>query len=267
MAGDRWNDAEDYEAYVGRWSRPVAEHFVDWLAIPSGRRWVDVGCGTGALSATILGRGAPAALVGVDPSAEFVAQAASTIADPRGRFQVGSAAALPLDDDWADAVVAGLVLNFVPDLNRALGEVVRMAKPGAIIAGYVWDYAGKMELMRRFWDAAVALDPAAAEKDEGRRFPICAPEPLGRAFEAAGLGGVEVRSIDVPTVFRDFDDYWSPFLTGVAPAPGYATGLDDASRNRLRERLRATLETRADGSIHLIARAWAVRGRVQKAAS
>ena len=266
MAVDRWNDAEDYEAYVGRWSRPVSEQFVDWLAIPSGRCWIDVGCGTGALSATILGRAAPAAVVGVDPSAEFVAQAASTIADPRGRFQVGSAAALPLDDDWADAVVAGLVLNFVPDLNQALAEMVRVAKPGAIIAGYVWDYAGKMELMRRFWDAAVALDPAAAAKDEGRRFPICALEPLGRAFEGAGLDGVEVRSIDVPTVFRDFDDYWSPFLTRVAPAPWYATGLDDASRNRLRERLRETLQTRADGSIHLIARAWAVRGRVHKAA-
>ncbi|MDO8484770.1 MAG: class I SAM-dependent methyltransferase [Candidatus Limnocylindrales bacterium] len=263
--GDRWTGGDDYDAYVGRWSRGVAAQFVDWLEIPPARRWVDVGCGTGALAATILARAAPESVVGVDPSAAFVAHAASAIADPRARFQEGGAASLPLEDHWAAAVASGLVLNFVADLGAALREMVRVAQQRAIVAGYVWDYAGEMQLIRRFWDAAVDLDPTAAAKDEGVRFPICAPEPLRHAFEGAGLEAVEVRPIEVPTVFREFDDYWAPFLTGVGPAPGYAAGLDEASRNRLRERLRATLPTKPDGSIHLVARAWAVRGQTPEA--
>lgn len=118
-----------------------------------------------------------------------------------------------------------------------------------------------MQLMRHFWDAAVALDPKANDPDEGRRFPICNPEPLERLFKGAKLTGVAVRPIDVPTIFRDFDDYWMPFLGGQAPAPGYAMSLDEAGRTALRERIRQSLPTEADGSIHLIARAWAVRGR------
>lgn len=261
MAVDRWNGGAAYEAYVGRWSRPVALVFIEWLSIPPARRWVDVGCGAGALSATILERADPASMVGVDPSADFVDCASSRLVDPRARFLVGTGAALPLDSGSADAIVSGLVLNFIPDLGGALREMVRVARPGATLAGYVWDYAGRMDLIRTFWDAAIALDPAAIAEDEGVRFPICAPDPLRRVFEDAGLSDVEVRSIDVPTVFRDFDDYWTPFLSGVGPAPGYAVALDDASRAALRERLRATLPRRPEGSIHLMARAWAVHGR------
>jgi hypothetical protein len=130
-----------------------------------------------------------------------------------------------------------------------------------MIAGYVWDYADRMEIIRRFFDAAIELDPAAVAADEGLRFSICAPAPLRAAFEDAGLEEVEVRPIEVPTVFTGFDDYWTPFLSGTAPAPAYAMRLSEAERVRLRERLRATLPTEADGSIHLVARAWAVRGR------
>ena len=264
MAGDRWTGGDAYEAYVGRWSRPVADQFLEWLAIPADRQWVDVGCGTGALSGAILGLAAPAAVAGVDPSPEFVAHAGATLRDPRVRFALGSASALPIEDGWADAVVAGLVLNFIADLRPALDELVRVAAPGAVIGGYVWDYAGEMQLIRRFWDVAVELDPAAASQDEGVRFPICAPEPLRTSFEGAALEDVVVRSIDVPTVFRDFDDYWTPFLSGVGPAPGYAVALDEASRDALRERLRATLPIGPDGTIHLVARAWAVRGRTPR---
>jgi len=114
--------------------------------------------------------------------------------------------------------------------------------------------------MRIFWDAAAALDPAANELDEGRRFPICRPEPLAALFRGADLRGVEVRAIDVPTVFRDFDDYWAPFLGGQGPAPGYVMSLSEEARATLRDRIRATLPTAADGSIALTARAWAVRG-------
>jgi hypothetical protein len=118
----------------------------------------------------------------------------------------------------------------------------------------------RWQLMRYFWDAAVLLNPAASALDEGRRFPLCHPDPLRRLFRGAGLRRIAVRAIDTPTHFRDFDDYWTPFLGGQAPAPGYAMSLTEERRRELRERLRATLPTRPDGSIHLIARAWAVQG-------
>jgi hypothetical protein len=117
-----------------------------------------------------------------------------------------------------------------------------------------------MGLLRAFWGAAGELDPRARELDEGARFPLCRPEPLRALLSGAGLSDVDVRPIDVPTRFRDFDDYWTPFLGGQGPAPGYAMALDEERRTALRERLRAQLPAAADGSIELVARAWAVRG-------
>jgi trans-aconitate methyltransferase len=261
MATDHWSGGDAYEAFIGRWSRLVAADFVEWLAIGPGAHWVDVGCGTGALSAAIIERANPASVVGVDPSADFVAAAGRRVTDARATFVVGDAGALPVAGGSAEVVVSGLVLNFIPDLPRALHEMTRVGRSRATVAAYVWDYADRMEPLRRFWDAAVALDPAATTVDEGVRFPICAPDPLRRAFEDAGLTQVAVEAIEVPTVFRDFDDYWTPFLSGVGPAPGYAMSLGDDARATLRERLRSSLPTAPDGTIHLVARAWAVCGR------
>lgn len=257
---DVWASGAAYEPYVGRWSRQVAREFLSWLAVPPERRWLDVGCGTGALTEMILALAAPSQVDGVDASEGYVAYAREQVRDPRARFQVAEARALPSPADAYDAAVSGLVLNFVPEPERAVAEMARVARAGAPVAAYVWDYAGKMELMRHFWDAAVALDPAARELDEGRRFPICRPEPLAALFQKAGLDGVETRAIDVPTIFRDFDDYWSPFLGGQGPAAGYAMSLAEERRAALRERIRTRLPIGADGSIHLLARAWAVRG-------
>lgn len=258
---DRWSGGDAYEGYIGRWSRSVGTSFVDWLDVAPRSSWVDVGCGTGALSATVLARSDPAWVRGFDPSADFVDHAAAHIDDPRASFALGTADALPLEGGVADVVVAGLVLNFVPDHAAALGEMRRVARPGAVIAAYVWDYAGRMDLLRYLFDAAVAVDPGAAAVDEALRFPLCAPGPLRGLFEGSGLEAVQVRSIDVPTVFASFDDYWTPFLSGVGPAPGYVVGLDDRVRAALRDRLRTTLPIASDGSIDLIARAWAVRGQ------
>ena len=255
-----WASGAAYEPYVGRWSRLVAREFLAWLAVPPGSRWLDVGCGTGALAETILAVASPAAVVGIDPSAGYVAYARERVRDERAGFEVGDARALPYPDASYDAVVSGLVLNFVPDPARAAGELARVARPGGVVAAYVWDYAGEMQLMRHFWDAAAALDPAVRDLDEGRRFPLCQPEPLARIFRGAGLADVATRAIDVPTHFRDFDDYWSPFLGGQAPAPRYAMSLSEERRAALRERLRAALPTEPDGAIRLLARAWAVRG-------
>jgi SAM-dependent methyltransferase len=158
-----------------------------------------------------------------------------------------------------DAIVSGLVLNFIPQPEQALAGMMRVARKGGVVGAYVWDYAEGMQMMRHFWDAAVALDPKVSEIDEVRRFPHSRPEPLKELFQGAGFHQVEVRPIEVPTVFRDFDDYWLPFLGGQGPAPSYLMSLNDERRAVLREKVRAELPISADGSIPLLARAWAVR--------
>lgn len=255
-----WNSASAYDAYVGRWSREVATRFVPALDAPTLGVWVDVGCGTGALTEAVLHHSQPAAVVGIDTSPAFVQVAAEQIRDPRVRFDVGDAADLPVEADTVDVVVSGLVLNFLPDRAAALAEWWRVLCPGGLLGVYVWDYAGEMQLMRRLWDAAVELDPAAAELDEGRRSAFCRPGALEELAEGAGFTEVRVDAIDVPTVFRDFDDYWTPFLGGQGPAPKYAMSLSEQARVALRERIRARLPYAADGSIPLVARAWAARG-------
>jgi SAM-dependent methyltransferase len=257
---DRWTSGTAYERYVGRWSRPVAAEFLSWLARPPGLRWVDVGCGTGALTGAILATSDPSAVIGVDPAEGFLERARTAVDDPRASFRAGDARQLPLPDDDADAVVSALALNFIPDAAAAVGEFSRVARPGGVIAAYVWDYAEGMAMMRHFWDAAVALDPAAAELDEGLRFPLCRPEALSALWTRAGLVGAKVRAIEVPTVFADFDDYWNPFLGGQGPAPGYVSSLPEEQRVALRERLRAQLPSTSDSTIPMTARAWAVRG-------
>jgi SAM-dependent methyltransferase len=261
--GDVWASGVGYEPYVGRWSRLVAREFLRWLAVPAGRHWLDVGCGTGALSEAILYAAAPSVVKGIDRSASYSAFARAHIRDERAQFDVGDAQALPVEAGTYDAVVSGLVLNFIPEPRLAVAEMARSAKPGGVVGAYVWDYAGNMQLMRHFWDAAAALDSAARALDEGHRFPICKPAPLTELFQSVGLMAVEVRPIDIATEFQDFDDYWSPFLGGQGPAPSYAMALSEEGRVALRERIRAGLPFAADGTIPLVARAWAVRGARQ----
>ena len=260
---ETWASGNAYEPYVGRWSRLVARAFLDWLAVAPRSRWLDVGCGTGALSQTILHIAAPAHVKGIDRSEEHISYAQAHVQDRRASFDVGDAQALPDETARYDAAVSGLVLNFLPQPEQAVREMARVVRSGGIVAAYVWDYAGKMQLMRHFWNAAVALDPQALDLDEGRRFPLCQPEPLRQLFQRAGLTSVDVRAIDIATDFQDFDDYWSPFLGGQGPAPGYAMALSDERRAALRERIRAGLPFALDGSIPLVARAWAVRGVCQ----
>lgn len=259
QVSDTWERGSPYEQYVGRWSRRVAPLFISWLGIPAGRRWLDVGCGTGALCAVIVDSGSPSSVAGVEPSEGFLKAARENLSD-RVALHQGSATAIPLGEASVDVVVSGLVLNFVPDQRAALAEMARVTRKGGTIAAYVWDYAGRMELMRYFWDAAVELDPNAAKLDEGFRFPLCHPEALEKLFSSAGLESVEVKSIDIPTQFSSFDDYWRPFLGGQGPAPAYAMSLDGAARARLRDRIRDRVPIGTDGSISLTARAWATRG-------
>lgn len=258
---DPWESGDPYEQYVGRWSRRVAPLFLDWLRVPAGRRWLDVGCGTGALSAAILERCSPSSVTAVEPSAGFREKAERQFA---GRVAIhgGTATEIPLADGSIDVTVSGLVLNFVADQLAALAEMARVSAPGGTIGAYVWDYAGRMEMMRVFWDSAVALDAGVAGLDEGARFPTCNPAGLADLFTRAGLQGVAVTDIEITMHFASFEEFWWPFLGGQGPAPAYAMALDEAARTRLRDRLRDRLPRQADGSISLAARAWAVRGTV-----
>ena len=268
--GDVWAVAGAYEAYVGRWSRRVAAEFVRWLGVPPGRRWLDAGCGTGALTGTVLDAASPATVVGVDMSLGFLGEArrrapvGPVAAGDATGFVAGDAAALPLAGGRFDAVVSGLALNFVPGPERAVAEFARVAAPGGTVAGYVWDYADGMRMMRYFWDAAAEVDPSAADRDEGPRFPICHPEALHEAWTGAGLTEVETRGIEVPTVFADFDDYWRPFLGGQGPAPAYLAAMPPDQREAVRALLDSRLPREADGSIALTARAWAARGTARR---
>jgi SAM-dependent methyltransferase len=261
MVHEQWSAAEQYEPFMGRWSRLLARVALEWLDPPAGLRWLDVGCGTGAVSASILAKAAPASLLGVDPSAAYVAAAAARL--PGATFHVGDASALPAPDSSVDRVIAGLVLNFVPDAASAVQEMRRVLVPGGRAAAYVWDHATGMQMLRRFWDAAVAEDAAAAALDEGARFAICQAGGLQQCFVDAGLVDIDAQPIEMATVFRDFDDYWLPFLGGQGPAPNYVAGLSADARESLRSRLQATLPTEPDGRIRLTARAWAASGAVR----
>jgi SAM-dependent methyltransferase len=259
---DVWSSAESYDAYVGRWSRSVAAGFVSWLDRPAGARWLDVGCGTGALAESVLSAAAPTEVVGVDPSPAFVGHAAAAVPDPRATFDVGDGRSLPVEDGRFDVAVSGLMLNFVAERTAVLGEMRRAVGRGGVVAAYVWDYPDGMQLMSAYWDAVLDLDLADPTTHEAVRFGFCRPEPLRAVFTAAGLTGVASTEIVVPTEFRDFDDFWTPFLGGTGAAPAHLASLPPDQQAALRDAIRDRLPVADDGSIPLTARAWAVRGRV-----
>jgi ubiquinone/menaquinone biosynthesis C-methylase UbiE len=258
---DVFGNAKSYESFVGRWSRLVAEKFIDWLEIPSGQAWLDVGAGTGILSQLILQKASPIKVLGIDSSEQLIEFARQQIQEERLEFRIGDALNLPIEEPQFDVAVAGLVLNFLSSPPQAVKSMSQAIKNGGTVAAYVWDYSGQMEMMRHFWNAAIAVDPAASEMDSGQRFTICEPNNLRALFESADLKAVELIPIDVQTRFKNFDDYWLPFLGAQGSVSKYLGGINDESRNAIREQLQKQLPINNDGEIPLVARAWAVKGR------
>jgi len=257
-AFDAWSAGESYERYMGRWSRMIAAGFLRWLDPPADADWLEIGCGTGALTEAILRTASPRSIVATDRSSDFVEHARAAISDARVSLGVADALRLPAADAAVDVAASALVLNFIPDRVAALKEMRRTLRPGGLLSFYVWDYpGGGMGFIDAFWKAAAALDDAAAELDEGLRFPFCTPAGLTAMCREAGIGDASVEAIEVTTEFPDFEAFWRPFTLGAGPAPGYCISLPDDRRRRLKERLGATLG--ADGPIRLPARAWAVK--------
>lgn len=259
-----WTAPESYEGYIGRWSGATAPEFLAWLHVRRGARWLDVGCGTGELTRAILEHSAPESVDGFDLSEAYITYARERSAGSVATYAVADALSLPCANGVYDAAVAGLCLNAVTDQPGAVAEMMRVVKPGGTVGAYLWDFDGKMQMLRYFWETVEALDPGSEDTSVDPRFGICKPDPLAELFCGAGLHDVEVRAVDTPTVFKDFDDFWVPFQQGEAPAQKHTASLSDERRAALRERLRTTLPVIGNGSIPLIARAWAAKGRVPR---
>jgi SAM-dependent methyltransferase len=257
---DGWVAGSAYEDFMGRWSRQLARQFVSWLGIPPGVHWLDVGCGTGALTNAICSHADPASVLGCDPAEQFIEYARSHSGDARASFVIAGVGDLPRRGGGYGSVTSLLALNFFPDAAAAVDEMrCRTAMQGTVSA-CVWDYADRMDLLRYFWDAAAAVDSTARKLDEGNRFPLCRPDALTDLFRMGGLGDVRCEPIEIPTEFASFEDYWHSFLGGTGPAPSHVASLDDERRMTMARRLEQALPRRPGGQIALSARAWAVRG-------
>ncbi|WP_291730651.1 class I SAM-dependent methyltransferase [Leisingera sp. F5] len=258
---DAWSAGQSYEHYMGRWSRKIAEEFVDWIAPPADSEWLEIGCGTGALTQTILSPAAPRSILATDQSADFVSHAAADNRDSRARFAVANAVQIPVTDASVDVAVSALVMNFISDKKLALAEMRRVLRPDGLLAFYVWDYPGRgMGFIDAFWKAAAEIDPSAAEMDEGARFPFCQKDGLAEICQDAAIVCTDIAAIEVETRFPDFESFWHPFTLGAGPAPGYCSNLPEKRRQQLKELLAAKLGE--DGPITLPARAWAVKANV-----
>ena len=255
-----FNNATAYNAYIGRWSRLAAPQFLSWLNLPSEQTWLDVGVGTGVLTQAILQQASPKKVVGIDLSESYVALARQDIVDDRAEFKVGDASSMRFESPEFDVAVSGLVLNFVPSPQQMALSMQQAVKSGGTVAHYIWDYAGRMEIMRQFWEAAITVDPSAAELDSAKQFPICNMDNLRALFAATGITHIETTPIDVQAQFTDFDDYWLPFLGAQGSVSKYLLSLDEPAINALTTQLRRQLPINADGSIDLIARALAIKG-------
>ena len=253
-----------YERFMGRWSRLLAPVYISFAQVKSGDRVLDVGAGTGSLASALEATPGVKEVVGVDPSEGLIAYARQNAKAGRTRFEVGDAQALKFEDASFDKTMSLLVMNFVPDHDKAIAGMRRVTRPGGGVSACVWDYNEGMQMLRFFWDEAVALDPAADKKDE-RHMKLSREGQLGEAWKKAGLENVQERPLVIEQSYASFDDYWEPFLKGAGPAGAYAVSLPEDQRRQLESRLRKRLlGGQDDGPFVLKARAWAVRGEVSR---
>ncbi len=256
-------NAESYQRFMGRWSRLVAPLLVDYTDVPDTGLLLDVGSGSGSLAFEITKRKPRCRVQGIDQSKEYVAYANRKNPFPdRAMFRVGDAQRLPFPDAAFHASLSLLMFNFIPNAGRALEEICRVTKPGGRVSAAIWDYGAGMEMLRRFWDAAVSID-AKAENLHEKHMPLCRTGELSQLWERGGLENVHEQPLYITMRFESFAEYWDPFLLGQGPAGVYVRSLSrdqsQALRNELKHRLPVSGE---DEPFTLPARAWAVRGSV-----
>ena len=259
----RYVDGDAYEKFVGRWSRAIGQEFLDWLSVPDGLKWIDVGCGTGAFTSVILDRCAPETVVGIDAMELQIIGAKKFVKDERVRFDLGDAQSLAFEDDNFDAAVSALVLNFVPDHKRMVAEMSRVTRPAGTVAAYIWDFAGGGE-------SAQHLSAAISARDSEARARIAAIrnddrtllESLSGLFQEARLEDVESRSITIDVSYPDFESYWDTTTAFASPPVSYANSLPPDDLQRFKDEVRNLLPSTSDGDIRYAARVSAVRGTV-----
>ena len=248
--------ADAYDRHIGRYGGELANALVAAAGVRPGARALDVGCGPGALTGALVALLGPGQVAAVDPSEPFAAACGSRY--PGVRVEVGAAEQLPFEDAAFDHALAQLVVNFMADPPAGVREMARVTRPGGTVAAAVWDYGGEMTLLRRFWDAAIATDPAAQELDE-RHMPYCTPDELGGLWRGAGLDAATVEGVVVGASYASFEDLWEPLERGVAPSGAYVASRTPEQRAALARELRARLGA-GDGGFRLSARAWVVTG-------
>jgi SAM-dependent methyltransferase len=255
----------DYERFMGRWSRQLAPEYIAFAGVKNGDRVLDVGTGTGSLAAVLEATMTSSEIVGVDPSEGFISYAKKNAKSGRTHFETGDAQALRFQDSSFDQTMALLVMNFITDHSKAIGEMRRVTRPQGVVSACVWDYDAGMQMLRFFWDEAVALDPAIEPKDE-RHMKLSREGQLGELWNRAGLVNVQQKPVSIDQAYESFDDYWGPFLKGAGPGGAYVVSLSDERRRELETRIRKRLlGNRENGPFVLKARAWCVRGEVPKA--
>ena len=257
-----WTGAEAYDQLMGRWSRQLAPTFVDFSGVEDGERILDIGCGTGSLMQSLLEHGKPSEVVGIDQASPYIEYGRQKLTNPKASLREADVQDLPFADDTFDRCLSLLVINFIPNARQATKEMYRVTRPGGVVTAAVWDYGDGMEMLRIMWDTAITLDPDAEPRHE-RNMPYCRQGELAALWMESGFQSVEEGSLTATVEFSSFDDYWTPFLTGVGPSGSYVSGLSNELQMALRERLRNRLApNRVDSPIALQVRAWAARGSV-----
>ncbi|MDA9421326.1 MULTISPECIES: class I SAM-dependent methyltransferase [Bradyrhizobium] len=253
----RFDDGAAYEQVMGVWSRSVGEVFLDWLKPAQGLRWIDVGCGSGALTELILARCAASDVQGIDPSEGQLAYARARPGAHGAAFQTGDAMALPFPAESFDIAVMALVLVFVPDPAKGVAELTRIVRPGGLVATYMWDMLGGGFPLDPILDEMHALGLSPTRPPHMEVSTLAALQGLWRA---AGLQQIATREIAVQRGFADFDEFWNVETKSPSIAPVIAA-MPATDVAALKQRMKARLPAGADSRITCSARAHAISGR------